>query len=468
MEVKNADLCVLGGGPGGYVAAIRASKLGVKTIVVEKENLGGTCLNWGCIPTKALFHTAEKIEELKKLDIFGISVPDYSFDFKKAMERKDNVVSAQRQGLSFHFRKNNIELVKGTGRLAGPSSIEVDPEGQSGSENKVRIEAKNIIISTGAAAGSVPPFILDGEGIIDNIGILSLTEVPKSILIVGGGVIGSEFANIFRSFGSDVTIIEILPRILSTEDVEVSKVIAKAFEKKGIKILTNTVAEEVKKSGNRLVCKIKGGQEIIADKILVSVGRKPLSGDIGLETAGVKTDQRGFITVDSHLRTNVPGIYAIGDVIGGLQLAHVASAEGIIAAENIAGKDKVMDYRVIPWAVFTSPEIGTVGLNEEQAVAKGYNVCNGLFPFTNSGKAFITGETEGFIKIVTDKDTGEILGAQMVGPRCSDLVHEVAVAMKGEMVVDSLAETVHSHPTLSEAVMEAAEDCFGLATHLSR
>ena len=465
METKIADLVVLGGGPGGYVGAIRAAKLGVKTIVVEKEYLGGTCLNWGCIPTKALFHVAERMEEIKKSGVFGINVSGYSLDFGKAMERKDKVVQAQRQGLAFHFKKNNIELVTGNGRLVSNNKVLVDLNDSS----QVEITASNIIIATGSFAGSVPPFILDGEGIIDNIGILSLKKVPESLLVVGGGVVGSEFANIFATFGSKVTIVEILPRILSTEDIEVSKVIAKAFARKGINILTDTMIESVQKSSDgKFICRIKGGSEMSFDKILVSVGRKPRTAGIGLEAAGIQLDSRGFIKVDDRLKTNTPGIYAVGDVNGGLQLAHVASEEGKIAAENIAGKNKKMDYRVIPWAVFTSPEIGTVGINEEQAKAKGYNVCFGFFPFSNSGKAFITGETEGFIKIVTDEDSGEILGAQAVGPRCSDLIHEVAVAMKGEMVIDNLAETVHSHPTLSEAVMEAAEDCFGMATHYSK
>ena len=464
METKNTDLAVLGGGPGGYVAAIRAAKLGVKTMVIEKENLGGVCLNWGCIPTKALYHVAQTIDEIKKADIFGINISGWNLDFKKAMDRKDKVIVAQRQGLAFHFKKNNVELVKGNGKLISNNKILVT--GENGQE--VEVIAKNIIIATGSHAANVPPFNLEDEGVIDNIGILSLTAIPESLLIVGGGVIGSEFANIFSTFGSSVTIVEMLPRILSTEDVEVSKVIAKAFGKKGINVFTNSVIEEVKKDKGKFFCKIKGGDEIVADKVLISVGRRPNSTGIGLEEIGVTIDERGFIKADSHLRTNIPNIYAVGDVNGGLQLAHVASDEGKVAAENIAGKDKTMDYRVIPWAVFTSPEIGTVGLNEEQARNKGINVCFGLFPFSNSGKAFITGETEGFVKVITDKDSGEILGAQMVGPRCSDLVHEVAVAMKGEMVVDTLAETVHSHPTLSEAVMEAAEDCFGIATHITR
>ncbi|MCL5071760.1 MAG: dihydrolipoyl dehydrogenase [Actinobacteria bacterium] len=464
METKNTDLAVLGGGPGGYVAAIRAAKLGVKTMVIEKENLGGVCLNWGCIPTKALYHVAQTIDEIKKADVFGINVSGWNLDFKKAMARKDQIIAAQRQGLAFHFKKNNIELVTGNGKLISGNKILVTQK--NGQE--VEVIAKNIIIATGSHAANVPPFNLEEEDVIDNIGILSLTAIPQSLLIVGGGVIGSEFANIFSTFGSNVTIVEMLPRILSTEDIEVSKIITKTFDKKRIKVFTNSVIEKVKKDNGKFFCRTAGGEEIVADKVLISVGRKPNSTGIGLEEIGIAIDERGFIKVDSHLRTNIPNIYAVGDVNGGLQLAHVASDEGKIAAENIAGKDKAMDYRVIPWAVFTSMEIGTVGLDEEQAISRGINVCCGLFPFSNSGKAFITGETEGFIKIITDKDSGEILGARMVGPRCSDLVHEVAVAMKGEMVIDNLAETVHSHPTLSEAVMEAAEDCFGIATHVTR
>jgi dihydrolipoamide dehydrogenase len=280
-------------------------------------------------------------------------------------------------------------------------------------------------------------------------------------------VVGSEFANIFATFGTKVTIVELLDRILTTEDEEVSKVIYKALRKKDVDIYTSTKVEEAKKKTGLFELTLSGGEKLKVENILVSVGRGPNSKDIGLEDAGVVTDQKGYIKVNEKMQTNIKNIYAVGDVTGGLQLAHVASEEGKIAAEVIAGKDKTMDYSVIPWAVFTSPEIGTVGLNTAQAKEKGYDVCVGNFPFSNSGKAYITGETEGFINVVTDKETGEILGAQIVGPRASDLVHEVAVAMKGEMLVDDLSTTVHSHPTLSEAVMEAAEDCFGIATHKS-
>ena len=461
MDTKKVDLAVLGGGPGGYVASIRASKMGLKTAVIERDYLGGVCLNCGCIPTKILYHVAFTLNEIKKAKDFGIDVSAPKLDFKKTMARKDQIIEMQRNALQSHFKKNNIELIKGSGRIVTSGKIAV----RTSDGKEIEVEAKNIIIATGSSAANVRPFDLSEKGVVDNAGILSIDKIPESLLIIGGGVIGSEFANIFSSFGTKVTIVELLPRILSTEDEEVSKVIYNVFRKKGIDIFTDTIVEKVEKSGDDFICTVSGGNKITADKVLISVGRKPNSTGIGIEKAGVEVDQKGYIKVDSHLKTNVQGIYAVGDVIGGLQLAHVASEVGKIAAENIAGKTKEMDYSIIPWAVFTSPEIGTVGLNEAQARKKNIKVCTGVFPFSSSGKAYISGETEGFIKIVTNSETGEILGAQMIGPRASDLVHEVAVAMKGEMLVDDLVSTVHSHPTFSEAVMEAAEDCFGIATH---
>jgi len=463
MSNNNFDIAILGGGPGGYVGAIRAAKLGLKVAVVEKYNLGGVCLNWGCIPTKSLYHIAETLESIEKASLFGIEAGKPRLDFAKAMARKDDIVEMQRRGLFFHFSKNKVELIEGQGKLISSDTISVKTK----DGKDIKVSAKNIIIATGSSAANVPPFDLSQEGVMDNKGILSLKKLPKSLLIVGGGVVGSEFANIFASFGTKVTIVELLDRILTTEDEEVSKVIYKALRKKDIDIYTSTKVKESKKKAGIFELVLSGGEKLKVENILVSVGRGPNSKDIGLKDAGVATDQKGYIKVNEKMQTNIDGIYAVGDVTGGLQLAHVASEEGKIAAEVIAGKDKAMDYSVIPWAVFTSPEIGTVGLNTAQARQKGYDVCVGNFPFSNSGKAYITGETEGFINIVTDKGTGEILGAQMVGPRASDLVHEVAVAMKGEMLIDDLSTTVHSHPTLSEAVMEAAEDCFGVATHKS-
>jgi dihydrolipoamide dehydrogenase len=464
MTDKKFDVAVLGGGPGGYVGAIRAAKLGLKVAVVEKEHLGGVCLNWGCIPTKALYHVAVTIDEIKKASIFGIKVGKPELDFSKAMARKNEVIKMQRKGLAFHFNRNGIELISGEGKLVSSDTISV----KTASGKNISLSAKNIIIATGSSAKNIPPFDIAAEGVMDNIGILSLEKLPRSLLIVGGGVVGSEFANIFATFGTRVTIVELLPRILNTEDEEVSKVIDRVFRKKAIEIYTSTRVEESRKEGDKFKVKLSGGEKIEAENILISVGRGPNSSGIGLEDAGVETDEKGYIKTDDKLRTSIPNIYGVGDVTGRFQLAHVASEEGKIAAEVISGQDKSMDYSVIPWAVFTSPEIGTVGLNRAQAEEKGYSICMGSFPFSNSGKAYITGETDGFINIITDKQTGEILGAQMIGPRASDLIHEVAVAMKGEILVDDLSATVHTHPTFSEAVMEAAEDCFGIATHKSK
>ena len=463
MEKKIIDLAVLGAGPGGYVAAIRAAKLGLKTILIEKGYLGGVCLNTGCIPTKALHFVSQNIDELKKYSTFGINITGFNIDFQKVMERKDWVVNAQRKGIQYHLSKNNVELISGNGKLTDTDKILITDN----TMDNIEITAKNIIIAAGSSAKSIPPFDFTKEGILDNVKILSLKELPLSILIVGAGVIGCEFANIFATLGSIVTLIEVLPRILATEDEEVSKIIHKNFLKKGTNVYLNTTTESLDIKDNKYICNLNTGESITADKILVAIGRSPNTDNIGIENSGIVTD-KGFIKVDSHLRTSIPSIYAIGDVIGGYLLAHVASKEGKVAAENIAGKETIMDYKVIPWSIFTSPEIGTVGLNEKQAAERNLKVRVGIFPFMNSGKAHISAETEGFVKIVTDESSGEILGAQVIGPRASDLIHEVTVAMKAEMTIDELASAVYSHPTLSEAIMEAAEDCFGLATHISR
>ena len=463
MEKKIADLAVLGAGPGGYVAAIRAAKLGLKTILIEKGYLGGVCLNTGCIPTKALHYVSQNIDELKKSSIFGINITGFNIDFQKVMQRKDFVVNAQRKGIQYHLSKNNVELISGNGKLTDTDKILITDN----TMDNIEITAKNIIIAAGSSAKSIPPFDFTKEGILDNMKILSLKELPSSILIVGAGVIGCEFANIFATLGSIVTLIEVLPRILATEDEEVSKIIHKNFLKKGTNVYLNTTTGSLDIKDNKYICNLNTGESITADKILVAVGRSPNTEGIGIENLGITTN-KGFIKVDSHLRTSIPSIYAIGDVIGGYLLAHVASKEGKVAAENIAGKETIMDYKVIPWSIFTSPEIGTVGLNEKQAIERNQTVRIGIFPFTNSGKAHISAETEGFVKIVTDESSGEILGAQVIGPRASDLIHEVAIAMKAEMTIEELASAVYSHPTLSEAIMEAAEDCLGFATHISR
>ncbi|MEA2015442.1 MAG: dihydrolipoyl dehydrogenase [Actinomycetota bacterium] len=460
MSSEKVDISVIGGGPGGYAAAIRASKLGLKAAVVEEDKVGGVCLNYGCVPTKSLYHAASLIEEIKRAETFGIKASAPELDFKKAMAVKEQIIDVQRKGVGAYFKKNDIKFIEGKGEILEKGKILVKgPDG-----NETEIETKNIIIATGSSAANVEPFDISEDGIMDNKDILSLEKLPEPLLIIGGGVVGSEFANIFSSFGSKVTIVEILPEILSTEDEDVSKLIHNTFKKKGIDIFTDTKVENLRKAEGKFKCTVSGGKEISAEKILISVGRRPNSKGMGLEKAGVEVDEKGYIKVDSHLETNVSGIYAIGDVIGGLQLAHVASKEGKIAAGNIAGEEEEMEHDAIPRAIFTSPEIGTVGLNERQAKERNIEVCTGIFTFSHNSKACIEGETEGFMKIVTRAGTGEILGSQVVGPGASDLMHEVVVAMNGELLVDDIASTVHAHPTLSEIVMEAAEDCSGIAT----
>ena len=413
------------------------------------------------MPTKALAHTAEVIESVKKSSELGIDVGGINIDFARVMSRKNSVVKALVGGLEYNFKKNGIEIVRGEGKLASQNMISV--KGNEG--NNIEVNAKNIILATGSRASSVPPFILDNEGILDNVGILSLKELPKTMLVVGGGVVGCEFSSIFATLGTKVTIVEVMPRILLNEDEEVSDLIKKIFSKKGINVFTDITVKEVKKTENQYECSLSNGEILIVDKILVSVGRKPNTEGFGFKEAGIDIDAKGFIKTDKYLKTSVKNIYAIGDAIGGYQLAHVASNEGLIAIDNILGKNKEVNYNVVPWAIFTLPEIGTVGLNKKQAEEKGHKVCMGVFPFKSSGKAYAVQENEGFVKICTDSETGEILGSTIIGPRASDLVHEVAVAMHGELSVDFIADTIHSHPTLAEAVMEAAEDCFGLSTH---
>jgi len=450
------DLAIIGSGPGGYITAIRAAKLGLDTTVIEKEHLGGVCLNWGCMPTKSLYHLAQSIEEIKKASSIGIKA-DWSIDYPAAVKRKDSVVTTLRNSIGFHFKKHNIKLVKGKAKLNSKKLIETEDE---------QISAQNIIIATGSSPASVDPFDIQVEGILTNREILSLKEIPQSLAIIGGGIIGIEFANIFATLGSRVTIIEILPKILANEDGEVSSFISSSYKKRGIDILTSTTVSEVKKKKTAFELKTDKGKTIEAEKILVSVGRKPNTSGIGLKEAGVEVDSKGYIKVDGYLATTASNIYAIGDAIGGYQLAHIASSEGKVAVENIRGEKKKMEYRSVPYAVFTTPEIGAVGLTEEKAKQNGKDIKVGKFPFTHNGKALIDGHTEGFVKVIADASTGEILGAHIIGPHASDLIHEVSIAKSGELLTQDLASSIYSHPTLSESVLEASENVFGLATHI--
>ncbi len=454
---NKTDLAIIGSGPGGYITAIRAAKKGINTTVIEKSHLGGVCLNWGCMPTKSLFHLVQTLDYIENAKAIGINVGNYDVNFSRAMKRKDSVVNILRKSIESHFKKNNINLIKGKASLASENKLEID--GQA-------LEFNNLIIATGSSPSQIKPFDFSQDGILTNREVLSLKSLPSSMLIVGGGIIGSEFANIFSSLGTKVTIVEVLPKILAAEDSDISELISNVFKDKDIEVLTNTTIEKVNGSNGSFICRSSDGKEIEVEKILVSVGRKPNTENIGLEEVGISKDGKGFIEVDSRFRTNIKNIYAIGDVIGGMQLAHVASSEGKVAIENILGKEKNIDYNSVPYAIFTNPEIGAVGLNEEEANEKGISIKIGKFPFTHNGKALIDNETTGFVKIITSEKTGEILGAHAVGPRASDIIHEAVVAMKGELPIDYIAETIHSHPTIAESVLEASEDVFGLATHI--
>jgi dihydrolipoamide dehydrogenase len=469
-EATSYDVIVIGGGPGGYVAAIRAAQLGQKVAVVERESLGGVCLNWGCIPTKALLRNAEVINLLGQGADYGFKIENLTVDYAPAQKRSRQVSDRLVKGVGFLFRKNNITHVAGTGELAGPKQVKVTPSGQV-------LEAQNIIIATGARARSLPGMVVDGQKIITSREALELTAVPKRLVVVGAGAIGMEFAYLFRSYGAEVTVIEMLPHVLPLEDDETAAEVAKAFKRKGIVTLVNTRTEavDVADAGGGVTVRVKdqgSGQEqaIPADVVLVAIGVAPNSEGIGLQAAGVATDKRGFIAVDEYLRTNVPGIYAIGDVTGKLLLAHVASAQGIVAAEHIAGHEtrpiREADYVFMPRATYCHPQVASLGYTEAQAKEKGYEVKIGKFPFIANGKALGLNERDGFVKIIADAKYGEILGAHLVGPEVTELLPELALAHTWELTTEEIARTVHAHPTLSEALMEAAHGVEGQAIHI--
>jgi dihydrolipoamide dehydrogenase len=475
-ETTAFDLIVIGGGPGGYVAAIRAAQLGQKVAVVEREALGGVCLNWGCIPTKSLLRNAEVINLLGQGSEFGFKIENLSVDYAPAQKRSRQVSDRLVKGVGFLFRKNNITHVAGAGELVGPKQVKVTPGGTpSGTPSGQVLEAVNIIIATGARARSLPGMVVDGKKIITSREALELTTVPKRLVVVGAGAIGMEFAYLFRSYGAEVTVIEMLPHVLPLEDDETAAEVAKAFKRRGIATLVNTRTEAVETNDSGVTVRVKdqgNGQEqaIPADVVLVAIGVAPNSEGIGLQAAGVATDKRGFIVVDEYLRTNVPGIYAIGDVTGKLLLAHVASAQGIVAAEHMAGHEtrpiRDADYIFMPRATYCHPQVASLGYTEAQAKEKGFEVKIGKFPFIANGKALGLNERDGFVKIIADAKYGEILGAHLVGPEVTELLPELALAHTWELTTEEIARTVHAHPTLSEALMEAAHGVEGQAIHI--
>jgi dihydrolipoamide dehydrogenase len=464
MEKVAYDLIVIGSGPGGYSAAIRAGQFGLKTALVEKQpRLGGTCLLVGCIPTKALLQTADVWERFVHSDKEGIQCENPRLDFPKVKERKDGIVTKHSNGVGMLLKRAKVDRIAGYATLRGKGQVEVKSD--SGVQT---IEAKNIILATGSEARMLPGLEADAETILTNIEILDLTAVPKSLIIIGAGAVGVEFASIFRRFGTEVTVIEMLPRVVPVEDEDISKELDRAFRKQKIRVETGARAENIQKIGKcvRLQLTTKDGkqEQIEAEKLLVAVGRKPNTESIGLENTRVELD-RGFIKVDPYQRTGEPGVYAIGDVVAGTpQLAHVATMEGMIAVAHMAGKPAVpINKNRIPGCTYTEPGIGSVGMTEAQARAQGYQVKVGRFPFAGNSRATILGKHEGFIKVVADEKLGEILGVHIIGPEAFELIAEAVTAMNAEATVETMMTTIHAHPTLYEAVGEAFNAVYGLA-----
>ncbi len=462
------DVAIIGSGPAGYTAAIRAGQYGLKTALIEKDNvLGGTCLHVGCIPTKALLFNAELWDHLKDAKEFGIEGVDArKLNWTAVQERKAKIVAKHAKGLEFLMRKNKVETIRGYGKLTGPAqngvlTVEVTADGKAS-----QVKAKNVLLSTGSEARMLPG-LEAGERVLTNIEILALKEIPKSLVIVGAGAVGVEFASIFQSFGSEVTILEMLLRLVPIEDEEISKELARVYRKRGIAFHAGAKVEKVEKSksGISVSFSVDGKpQKIEAERILIAVGRKPRTENIGLEKTKIKPD-RGFVKTDSWMQTAEPGIYAIGDIVLGTpQLAHVGGMEGIVAVTRIAGKQgKPINLEHVPNCTYCHPEIGSVGLTEAKAEEAGYNVKVGKFPFTANSRASIVGQHEGFIKIVSDADYGEILGVHIIGPQATELIAEAVTAIELEATVEDLVWTIHAHPTLAEAMLDAANSVYGMA-----
>lgn len=460
------DLIIIGSGPGGYVAAIRASQLKMKVAVVERAELGGICLNWGCIPTKSLLKSAQVFDYLTHASDYGITISgEVKPDFNAIVSRSRNVANGMSKGVQFLFKKNNIEHIKGYGLLSGKNNVEVtDPEG-----NKKIYTAPNIILATGARSKELSNLKQDGKKIIGYREAMTLEKQPGSMVVVGSGAIGSEFANFYQSLGTSVTLVEFLPRIVPVEDEEVSKLLERSFKKIKMKVMTDSSVESVDASKDkcRVTIKTPGGQEVVeADIVLSAVGITTNIEDIGLEKAGIKTD-KGKVVIDNYYRTSVPGIFAIGDIVPGPALAHVASAEGIICVEKISGLAvEPLDYKNIPGCTYTTPEIASCGLTEAAAREAGYEIKVGKFPFTASGKASASGAKDGFVKLIFDAAYGELLGAHMIGANVTEMIAEIVVARKLETTAHEIIKSVHPHPTMSEAIMEAAAAAYGEVIHL--
>lgn len=458
-------IVIIGAGPGGYVAAIRAAQLGASVTVIEDKEVGGTCLNWGCIPTKALVASAEMLDKVRKVEDFGIELTgEVRPNISRILERKNKIVTTLVKGIKGLFKSWNIRILDGRGFIVGEGRVKVALK--TGGEEE--IEADRIIIATGSRPAQIPTFPFDGKRILSSDDALHPEKIPGSLLIVGAGVIGCEFAFIYREFGSEVTMVEMLPRAISTEDEEISSILERELKKKKIKLMTGVKVERVDIKENSVVSYLSNGTTVEAEQVLVSIGRAMNSKGIGLENIGVRTGDRGEIEVNEKMQTNRENVYAIGDVTGGIMLAHVASKQGMVAAENAVGGTSVIKYDVVPAAIFTSPEISSVGLRERQALDKGFKIRIGRFQFRGLGKAHATGEISGMVKIIADEASDKILGVHIVGPHASDLIHEAALAIEKGLTSHDIAHTIHAHPTLAEGIMEAAEDVRDQAIHVPK
>ena len=466
------DVAIIGGGPAGYTAAIRAGQYGLKTALIEKDpKLGGTCLHVGCIPTKSLLFNAEVYDHLKHAEEYGIEgLGAGKLNWKKVLERKTGIVNKHTKGLDFLMRKNKVTVIPGFGKLTGPAKSGVHSVEVTGNGKSETVKAKNVVLATGSSARMLPG-VQAGGPVLTNIEILSIDSIPRSLIVVGSGAVGVEFASIFRSFGSEITVLEYLPRVVPNEDEEVSKELARAFKKRGIDIHTGAKVEKVEttKSGVKVSFTSSDGKPVVkeADKVLIAVGRAPRTEGIGLEKTKIQPD-RGFIKVDEYMQTDEPGVYAIGDIVAGLpQLAHVGAMAGLVIAARIAGKyARPVRRNRIPGCTYTEPQIGSVGLTEVQAKEKGLKVKVGKFPFAGNSKASIVDSHEGFIKIVADAQYGEILGVHIIGPQATELIAEAVTAMELEATVEEMMFTIHAHPTLSEAMLDAFGSVEGLAINI--
>jgi dihydrolipoamide dehydrogenase len=489
-EQSAFDVVVVGGGPGGYPAAIRAAQYGLRVALVEKERPGGVCLNWGCIPTKAMLRSADVLETMQHSADYGVLADNVRLDYGVVLKRKDTIVKGLTDGVGQLLKANGVTVYPGHARFSGPNTLEIvgvggSPLGANGplynapadssGQPTARITAQNVVIATGSTPASLPIPGSDLPGVINSDGAFLLQEVPKRIVILGGGAVGTEWATMFAAFGAEVTIVELLPNLLPLEDEDMGRTLARSFQRRGIKVLTSSTISRIEDAGDRksphlrVIINDKDGkneQTAEADIVLIGVSRRPNTLDLNLEQTGITVDRRGYITVNDQMRTNIRGIFAIGDVAGRVQLAHVATHMGLVAAGVVAGHDERMDYKAVPAATFTHPEVASVGLTERKAREEGHDIVVGKFPFVALGRAQTYGSTDGLVKIVADKKYGEVLGVHIIGPSASDLIPEGVLAIQLEATLEDVANTIHAHPTLGEGGMEAALVALGLPIHV--